>query len=274
MGLVVAAQESGTPAATRNPPSRPSAAEVLQRAIVKQGMPEGVDPAADLPLALRARVGLQFRKEDGTDVSLDAERRFLAPNLIFTKTVDRAFRKEVYQGFDGKTPWLYSQEVGLHDLSGPDGVNDLKQLQLDVEMTDTLARAFLLRRLQRELTEAHLLDDVSDGKTTAWVLEGESEIEVAKQKKKTVLRLYIDQKEARLVGARVLVEGDPPLQLCFSKHETIHGVDIPRKIEIYRGDTAKPTPTGSKSLPQITVYVEDLELAPKLTAADFQPPKS
>lgn len=266
------AQESGKPAETPKPPPRPNAAEVLRRAIVKQGMPKGVDPAKDLPLAMRAKVGLQFRKEDGTDVSLDAERRYLAPNLIFTKTVDRFSRKEVYEGFDGKTPWLYSQDVGLQDLSGPGGVNDLKQLQLDVEMTDTLARAFLLRRLQKELKDARLLDDVTrvvDEKTretmTAWVVEGTSEIDVAKQKKKTVLWLYVEQKEARLMGARVMVEGDPPLQLCFWKHATVDGVDIPRKIEIYRNDAPKP---------QITVSVDELDLAPKLTPADFKPPKS
>ena len=265
------AQEGGTPAATPKSPPRPTAAEVLARAIAKQGMPKVADPAADLPIALKARVGLQFRDDKGNDISLDAERRFRAPNLIFTRTVDRFSKKETFTGFDGKTPWFFSQETGLRDLSGPEHVNDLKQLQLDVEMTDTLARAFLLRRLQAELKEAHLLDDVSrvvDDKTqekmTAWVVEGNCEIDVAGHKKKTVLWLYVEQKEARLMGARAMVDGDPPLQLCFWKHESVGGVDIPRRIEIYRGDAPKP---------QVTVFVEELDLAPKFADNDFKPPK-
>jgi hypothetical protein len=249
---------------------RPTAAEVFKRAIEKQGMPKVADAAADLPLALRAKVGLQFRDDKGNDVSLDAERRFFGPNLIFTKTVDRFSKVEAFTGFDGKKPWFFSEKTGIVDLTDPSKVNDLKQLSLDVEMTATLARAFLLRRLQRELKEAHLVDDFTDvdPKThesrTAWVVEGESEVDVAGEKKKTILRLYVEQKEARLMSARVMIEGDPPLLLCFTKHENVGGVDIPRKIEIYRNDAEKP---------QCTVYVEELELAPKFGADDFKPPK-
>jgi hypothetical protein len=269
-GGIVGAQESGKPAETQKPPPRPTAAEVLAKAIAKQGMPKVADPAADLPIALRAKVGLQYKDDHGNDLALDAERRFLAPNLIYTKTVDHFSRKEVFTGFDGTTPWFWSEETGLRNLNGPDGVNDLKQLQLDVEMTDTLARAFLLRRLQRELKEAKLLDDMTDYGMTAWVVEGRSEIEVAKQKKRTVLRLYIEQKEARLMGARVLVEGDPPLQLCFTRHETVGGLDLPGKIEIYRLKDME-APHGELRL---TLFVNELDLAPKLTPADFKPPKS
>jgi hypothetical protein len=267
-----AAQEAPAPK-----PARPTAAEVFQRAIAKQGFPKVADPAADLPLALHAKVGLQFRDDRGNDVSLDAERRFLAPNLIVTKTVDRFSRKEVFTGFDGKKPWFFSEDSGLIDLTGPDKANDLKQLSLDVEMTSTLARAFLLRRLQRELKEPHLIDDVTyvDPRTkvsmTAWVVEGGSEVDIAGQKKKAVLRLFVEQKQARLMGARVMIEGDPPLQLCFTKHETVGGVDLPRKIEIYRNDPK--TPEVDAKTPQCTISVEELELAPKLTPADFKPPK-
>jgi hypothetical protein len=227
---VLFAQEAAAPKVVR-----PTAAEVFARAIAKQGRPKVADAAADLPLALSTKVGLQFRDDKGNDVSLDAERRFLAPNLIYTKAVDRFSKTETYTGFDGKKPWFFSDKTGLRDLTAPDAANDLRQLQLDVEMTSTLARAFLLRRLQKELKEPHLIDDVTrvvDEKTqekmTAWVIEGASEVDVAGKKKKTLLWLYVEQKEARLMGARVMVEGDPPLQLCFTRHESIGGVDIPR----------------------------------------------
>jgi hypothetical protein len=268
-GTAVVAQGAGAqemPPKAAPKPARPNAAEVLARAIARQGMPKVADRAADLPLALRAKVGLQFHDDKGNDVSLDAERRFLGPNLIFTRTVDRFSKKEAFTGFDGKKPWFFSEETGVVDLTDPSKVNDLKQLSLDVEMTATLARAFLLRRLQGELKDARLIDDVTRDGMTAWVIEGESEVDVAGQKKKTTLWLYVEQKEARLMGARVAIEGDPPLQLCFTKHEDVGGVDIPRKIEIYRVD-----PKGDRL--QCTVFVEELELAPKFGADDFKPPK-
>jgi len=248
---------------------RPTAAEVLQRAIKKQGMPKVADPAADLPLALRAEVHLQFHDDKGNDVSLDAERRFSGPNLIFTRIVDRFSRKEAFTGFDGKKPWFFSEETGVVDLTDPSKVNDLKQLSLDVEMTATLARALLLRRLQAELKDARLLDDETGFGMTAWVVEGDSEVDVAGQKKKTKLRLYVEQKEARLMGARVVIEGDPPLQLCFTNHQTVDGFDIPRKIEIYRLD---PKTLGDGKL-QCTVSVAELDLAPRFGPDDFKPPK-
>lgn len=252
------------PAAPPASAESPTAAEVLAKAIARQGMPTGCDAAANLPLALRTTVSLQFRDERGNDVAVEAERRFLAPNLIWTRAEDTFSKNPVWTGFDGTKPWFFSRKSGLKDLSGPDGAHDLKQLEEDVELTALLARSFLLRNLGRELRDAHRIADVTAYGMTAWVVEGAIDFTVKGEKKPATLRLFIEQKEARLMGAQLAAAGEEPLVMCFTKHETVDGVDVPRKIEVYRGAAKQP---------QVTLYVKTLELAPKLGPADFTWPK-
>ncbi len=251
-----------------------TASQILDRAIAAQGLPKDVDPAAELPLALHALVNLQFTTDRGDLLSVDAERKFLAPKdgpaLVWTRVVPTAKRdEETILAFNGQRPWLWSKAAaglghGVRWLDEPGGEQDRKQLEDDLDTTALLTRSFLLRNLPTQWKEPRRLSDVSGFGVTAWVIEGKAEIERDGAKKSVLLRLYVEQTKAWLMGARVLVEGEPAQQICFTRHETVDGVVVPGKIEIYVADEPKP---------RQTLYVRSLKLAPKLTPADFQPPR-
>jgi len=245
------------------PPAGPTAEEILARAIARQGVPKGVDPAAATPLVLFAKTNLQFRDDKGNDVVVDAERRFLAPDRIWTQLTDKATGTVTQSGFDGKFPWFYSASSGVRRLDGPDNANDLKQLASDVEITSALARALLLARLQRELKELKRLDDATRGDVKLLVVEGDAVVDMNQKKTPTRLRLQLAEKDAQLLGVRVVFEGRDPLQMWFSRHEVAGGFEFPHKIEVFREGAAQP---------QLKIFVSALDLAPHLTDADFAPP--
>jgi len=257
--------------APANASKEPTAAEILVLAIARQGAPKDVPAGAELPLALHAKTNLQYRDDKGLDINVDAERRFLAPDRIWTRATETATKTETVTGYDGKRPWFYdpTQKPPVRWLDGADGERDLKQLAIDVELTSALARAFLLRRLQAELTDVKRLDDVQHRdetkKTdlTAWVVEGVAQLEVDHEKKRTLLRLYVENQEHHLIGVHVAIEGREPMQIWFRRHQDVRGVDVPRTIEVFR--------EGAKQ-PQTTLIVNDLDLAPHYTDADFAPP--
>ncbi|HET6165033.1 MAG TPA: hypothetical protein VFG37_15290 [Planctomycetota bacterium] len=241
----------------------PTAAEILARAIARQGVPKGVDPAAATPLVLFAKTNLQFRDDKGNDVVLDAERRFLAPDRIWTQLTDKATGTVTQSGYDGKFPWFYGAPKGVRRLDGPDNANDLKQLTSDVEITSALARALLLARLQRELKDLKRLDDATHGDAKLLVVEGDAQVDMNQKKTPTRLRLQLAEKDAQLLGVRVAFEGRDPLQMWFSRHEVAGGFEFPHKIEVFREGSAQP---------QLKIFVSALDLAPHFTDADFAPP--
>ena len=263
--LVLAAAAA---APAQETPAAPTAGEILARAIAAQGLPPGRDPAADLPLALRAKVNLQYTSEQGDVISVDAERRFLGgsggPDRIWTRAVPTADREsETIVAFDGETPWLWSRKAGLRRLDQPGGENDRRQLQHDLETTALLTRAFLLRNLPAQLEDLRRLEDVSAWGHTAWVIEGSARIDRGGEPRRVALRLYVDQANGWLLGARVSVEREEPLQICLTKHERVDGVVVPGRIELYWNDEPEP---------RQTFYVSKLELAPKLRPEEFAPP--
>jgi hypothetical protein len=255
------AQSAPAPA---QPPAGPTAEEILARAIARQGVPKGVDVAAATPLELSARTNLQFRDDKGNDVVLDAERRFLAPDRIWTQLTDKATGTVTQSGYDGKFPWFYGAPKGVRRLDGPDNANDLKQLTSDVEITSALARALLLARLQRELKDLKRLDDATHGDAKLLVVEGDAQVDMNQKKTPTRLRLQLAEKDAQLLGVRVAFEGSDPLQMWFSRHEVAGGFEFPHKIEVFREGSAQP---------QLKIFVSALDLAPHFTDADFAPPK-
>ncbi|MBM4013557.1 MAG: hypothetical protein FJ293_01140 [Planctomycetes bacterium] len=78
------------------------------------------------------------------------------------------------------------------------------------------------------------------------------------------LRLWIEAKTQRLLGARLMVAGEKPLQICFTRHQRNDGLDVPRKIEIYVDDAKEP---------EQVLWVANLSVTPQFTDADFAPPK-
>jgi hypothetical protein len=275
------AKEESSPSPTNPPKSAsasatsPTAAEVLAFAIAAQGRPAGAPASGPLPLALHAKANLQFETAEGHRISIDAERRFLAPKdgprMVWTRAVSTFDKKETQMGFDGRKPWFWSKESGVRWLTEPGTENDRANVEEDLETSELLARSFLLENLKSELKELRRLDDVARDGLTAWVVEGDAEVDRnevngangAKTKRKLKLRLYVEQKSHFVFGARVAVEGETALQICFTQHEKSNGVVVPGKIEIYRGDDPKPWQT---------LRVSELDLAPKLTAKDFEAP--
>lgn len=255
-------------------PAGPTAEEILARAIARQGVPKGVDVAAATPLELSARTNLQFRDDHGNDVVLDAERRFLAPDRIWTQLTDKATGTVTRTGFDGKLPWFHSDKTGVRRLDGPDGENDRRQLASDVEISSALARALLLARLQRELKDLRRLDDATHGDAKLLVVEGDALVDMNQKKTPTRLRLQVAEKDAQLLGVRVAFEGRDPLQMWLSKHRVEDGFELPHKIEVFREGGKPPQITADgKAQPQVTIYISALDLAPHLKDADFSPPR-
>jgi len=84
------------------------------------------------------------------------------------------------------------------------------------------------------------------------------------KKTPTKLRLLVAEKDAQLAGVRVAFEGRDPLQMWFARHEVVDGFEFPRKVEVFRAGAERP---------QLTIAVYVLDLAPRLTDADFAPPK-
>jgi hypothetical protein len=245
---VVPAQLPTKPAATPAE-NDPAAVALLQKAAAAQFQDTAAggatDPAA--PLALYAKARLNFKKDDGTEIAVEAE---------------------AISGYDGKRPWLWSRKAGLRWLDEPGGEADLQQLRLDVELTEMLASAFQLSRLIPRLSAVTRLPDanlpaiVKDGAPVP-VVAGDCDVVRNGVTKRARLELYLEAAQLRLVGARVLVAGEKPLQVWLTKHERIGGLDMPHKITLHVDDAKEPSQT---------LFVELLSVAPKLADADFAPP--
>ncbi len=259
-GAFGAAAQEKLPTSTATTTAAPTTAlQILQAAAVAQGT-----TPADHPLALHVKVQLQYKTQKGDEISVEAERKFLAPNRLWTWAKSSFDGSETITGFDGKQPWIWSKKSGLRPLDQPGGETDRKQLLEDLELTKLLTNAFQLARLGANFEHLERLSDVSGFGMTAWVIEGDLKVERDGAAKVAKLRLFIEQEKRHLMGAGVAIEGEAPVQICFTKHQRVDGFDVPRKIEIYRD--------GEKT-PMQTLFVDSLKLDPGFTDADFAPPK-
>lgn len=244
------------------PASDPQAVALLAKAATVQRGATAAG-ASEAPLALKVRVQLQYRSPQGDEISVAAERRFAAPDRIWTRAKSSFDGAETWSGFDGKRPWLKSGKQ-LRWLDEPGAEQDLRQLRQDLELTELLTAAFQLDRLGKRLVSLQMRPDVSANGLTAKVIEGTLVVSREGREKKAVVWLYFEEKEFHLMGARLLLEGEEPLQVCFTKHERSTGLDVPRKIELWADGETKP---------RQTLQVIELDVAPKLTEADFAPPR-
>jgi hypothetical protein len=270
---VPAADDAAKPAAKpddKPAANDPAAVALLQKAAAAQ-LQDAAAPAPTekpAPLALFARATLRYTKDDGTEIAVEAERRFLAPDRIWTHAISSYDKAETINGYDGKRPWLWSKKGGLRWLDEPGGEADLKQLRLDVELTEMLASAFQLSRLIPRLSAIARLPDanlpaiVKDG-APVLVVAGDVDVVRGGVTKGARVELYLEPAQLHLVGARVVVAGEKPLQVWLSKHERVGGLDMPHKITLHVDDAKEPTQT---------LFVELLSVAPKLVDADFAPP--
>ncbi|HNG21088.1 MAG TPA: hypothetical protein PLI59_18010, partial [Candidatus Obscuribacter sp.] len=84
---------------------------------------------------LDGRLPISTRHPKSDEISIAAERRFLAPERILTRAVDTLSRTEATTGFDVSHPWVATSR-GVRLLDEPGAENDRKQLRQDVELTD------------------------------------------------------------------------------------------------------------------------------------------
>ena len=259
------APETPAPAPIAAPaaaPNDPAALALLARAAAAQRDTKPSPEAA--PLALQARVQLTWKAPDGSEISLDAERRFLAPDRIWTRAIDTFRNSETIGGFDGVRPWLWSRAAGTRWLDEPGAEADLRQLRQDLELTELLTTAFQLDRLASRFGGLALQPDEQGHGLLTHVLEGTVTIPRGEKALPARLRLWIEVKSHRLFGARLMVAGEKPLQICFTRHQRSDGLDVPRKIEIYVDDA---------KVPEQVLWVASLSVTPKFTDADFAPPR-
>jgi hypothetical protein len=198
--------------------------------------------------ALR-ETNLQFRDDKGNDVVLDAERRFLAPDRIWTQLTDKATGTVTQSGYDGKFPWFYGAPKGVRRLDGPDNANDLKQLTSDVEITSALARALLLARLQRELKDLKRLDDATRGDAKLLVVEGDAQVDMNQKKTPTRLRLQVAEKDAQLLGVRVVFRARPAADVV-SRHEVASASVPTRSKSSARAPRSRSSRSSSRPRPR------------------------
>jgi hypothetical protein len=249
-------------AAPQSPaPNDRAALEVLALAAAAQF--DTKPSSSDTPLKLHARVQLQWKGPDGSEISIDAERRFVAPDRLWTRAVDTFRKSETIGGFDGARPWLWSKGGGIRWLDEPGAEADLRQLRQDLELTELLTTAFQLGRLAPRLSGLSSLPDEEGYGLVARVVEGTVTIPRGEEKRSARLRLWIETKQHRLMGARLMVEGEKPVQICFTRHHRQDGLDVPREIRIYIDDEKEPSQV---------LWVASLSVAPTFTAADFAPP--
>ena len=269
--LPAGAAQAASPSAAAK--EEPSAEQILQRAIDAQGLPKAASTDEALPLALHVKANLNFKTAKGDVFNINAERKFLGQKdglgLIWTRAVSTSDKKVTETGFDGKKPWLWTTDASgkgvIRWLDEPGTEEDRRQLERDLETTAQLTRAFLLKNLVVELKDLKRLGEESRDGAKCWILGGTTEVERDQMRKPVLLRLWIDQANARFLGARVEVVGEPPLRFHFQKHERDErGFDCPHKVMLYVGDEKEPSQT---------LYLETLSLGVKLTPEEFAPPK-
>ena len=217
-------------------------------------------------LSLQAQMLIRTIAQNGQDVQIQVQRKFLSPAYIWTRMDDDFSGSFTYSGFDGERGW-YRKEGRTIYYDGAEFDADRKRLQRDIEDTALFARVFLLHNLRAELRDLRRLEDETGHGLTAYVLEGSGNLQPAIKNAaaETVnVKLWIDQAAGnQFLGARVTFANSPrpPLQICFTRHRIQNGVTIPGHIEIYENDASKPS---------TIITVDSIDFRAKLSKQDFQ----
>lgn len=216
----------------------PTAEAILERAAEVQGMP-AADPSA--PLSLVAEMTVQFQK-DGSEVWVDAKRRFLAPNFIWTELTEQLSGTRTIQAFDGARAWLKSnKEPGIRFLEGPEYQADRDRLREDVDNTQFFAEVFFLGKLKARLKNLRRLQDVEALGKQAYLIEGDAERGQGNAQEEVILRLWIEKESYYLYGARLVAPEPPVIEICFWDHQrNAHGVLVPKEVKIHYDGAAEP----------------------------------
>lgn len=237
----------------------PSVESILSRAAAAQQAGEYASGVKDLHVHLY----LQVRDPDKGRVEFDIERKYRAPDRLWTRLEDSALSGVSQQdGFDGKLAWNLDEKTDeVVKFEGPEFRADRNRIQQDLKTMGRLVKFFFLENLVGEIREVERLPDGSseDGSLRSFVISGLGDLgeEAGGTKRITV---WIDQRTHYLLGARVepVDEGKSEdaegaeattshrkqdvTQFCFWHHRpTPQGIVVPGSVKIYVNDEPQPS---------------------------------
>jgi len=252
-----------------------SAEQILEQAAQAQNAD---DVAKDLrDFSVRINVN---RRTEGSRVVLKVERKFQAPNKLWTRIEEDAITNAIkVQGFDGEAAWIFdekSEKVMI--LSGPDHRADRKQIEADLKMMRQLLRFFFLRNLIPAVDSLERLDDESvqvDRRTerVAMVIAGAGHLPET-DGKPCRLKLWIDTETHYLLVARLEVEGSAPQQYHFMLHApNEQGVVVPGNTRVYVNDSPDWSETLAIEMKKVgDVEVNDIQFNTGIDEEIFKAP--
>ncbi len=221
--------------------------EILEAAAIQQRA-DAVEGEVE---SFYVKLYLQRRDPNGSRLEFDIQRKFKAPNRLWTRVEERALSGTNYQqGFDGKQAWMFDEKKNAVTLlDGPDYRTDRENIQQDLRMMRQLLRFFFLDNLVSTLTDLERLEDATDDKVTAYVVKGRGRLPPEEGGTADVT-IWVDQATRNLlgVGLEFLDEGTErvreKLQFSFWFHRpNEQGVIVPGQIKLYRNDEEKPSET-------------------------------
>ncbi|MFG0315622.1 MAG: hypothetical protein ACF8XB_00010 [Planctomycetota bacterium JB042] len=225
-------------------PDDPGAARAEVRRILENAAAaQNADAVAADLRDFSVRLYLTRRDDEGSRVELDVHRKFKAPDMLWTRIEEKAISGSTFQqGFDGKTSWMHDEdrdETLLYE--GPEYRTDRKQIETDLKTMRQLLRFLFLRNLIPALSDLERLEDASDGDLHTMVVRGRGRLPETDDKE-CVVTLWIEKGTDLLIGARLEVEGNVPMQFCFWNHApNPQGIVVPGSTKVYRNDEELPS---------------------------------
>lgn len=255
----------------------PSPREILEAAAIQQR----ADAVAGAVGSFYVRLYLQRRDADGSRLEFDVERKFQAPDRLWTRVEERAISGTNYQqGFDGKQAWLYDEKKNqVTMLDGPDYRTDRENIQQDLRMMRQLLRFFFLDNLVATLTDLQRLEDGKSSELESYVVKGRGRL--PKEEGGTAdVTIWVDKDTKNLLGVCLeFLDAETErvhekLQFCFWYHRpNAQGVIVPGQIKLYRNNEEKPSETIAIDVDE-TRDVNRILFNAGVDDSVFQPPKT
>ncbi|MBI4879166.1 MAG: hypothetical protein HY812_05835 [Planctomycetes bacterium] len=212
------------------------AAAILRRAAEVQKAGEVGGEVSDFHVKLY----LQVRDAERGKMEFDVERKYKAPDRIWTHVEEKVLSGAVYEeGYDGKAAWRYDRNSGkLVRYEGPDFKTDRRKILQELDDMRQLLRFFFLERQIGELADlARLPDELNEkGDGQCHVVEGKGDLGEGEGGEVRV-RAWVEPETFVLQGVRIEYLEQPGKSLCFrfSHHRlTPQGLFLPGSVRVYR----------------------------------------
>ncbi len=259
------------------PAEEPDAAAILKRAAEAQ---RAGDFAGEV-LDFHVKLYLQVRDPERGKMEFDVERKYKAPDRIWTLVREKAFSDAVYEeGYDGTGAWRYDRKTEkLVRYEGPDFKTDRLKVLRELDDMRQLLRFFFLERQIENLKELKRLPDEPDeqGGGPSLVIEGQGDLEEGEGGLVRV-RAWMEPETFVLRGVRIedLEQPGKSLGFRFSHHrQTPQGLYLPGAVQVYRNGEEE----WSEKIALVTEEAEDgadqnsIRFNVGLTDEVFSPPE-